>query len=544
MATRFESLTLPTFLGLALCGPADAALVARDLAPLATTVRRDAALAPAEVDKALLPAATLLPVVRAKAATTTTALDLRSAAVTLRLDAFGSFGRSTAGSDAQFDDGSRWAPTVFEYMAHVGGVGFLDSQALLLPPSYANGRMDGSAAVASYRLGAFQIDVRSELVDCDRPNCAVLEQDWTLTNRTTAPQELDFTLYLDGDLFFSGAYDNDFGAVADRTLYEFDEGSDPQAPSTFLGLSSEAPLALRAASEVGEYSEQRRRIRAGGLLSDRLVRATGLSADADRDGITDTGFDVTMARSHDFGSLLPGQSVQVRARVQWGIGRLASLGPAPVADAGPDRVVECAGGAGTVVTLDGTASTPMDDLAWFRWSVDGRPAGIYPIEEATLLPGEHVVVLEVEDVDGRRDTDEAVVTVVDTEPPAAEATVASIELWPPDHRMARVDLPVLAAEDACSPGVTLRVVRVECDELDDVRRGGDGNTSPDVVVDGSGTLWLRRERQGRGDGRVYRVTVEAIDGSGNATPVTFDVEVPHVSGGGATFSGAASVVSF
>ena len=76
-------------------------------------------------------------------------------------------------------------------------------------------------------------------------------------------------------------------ARAGAVLYQFDEGSDPAAPSTYLGLSSEAPEALRLVREVGEYSEQRRRLKQGGLLVDRMRRSDGSDPDEDGDGAPD-----------------------------------------------------------------------------------------------------------------------------------------------------------------------------------------------------------------------------------------------------------------
>jgi len=69
------------------------------------------------------------------------------------------------GDDALFDDGNLRAGTVFEYMVHARGVGFLDGEALVLAQAYANARRDGDAVVASYLLGSFRFDVRSELLE-------------------------------------------------------------------------------------------------------------------------------------------------------------------------------------------------------------------------------------------------------------------------------------------------------------------------------------------------------------------------------------------
>ena len=55
---------------------------------------------------------------------------------------------------------------------------------------------------------------------------------------------------------------------------------------------------------------------------------------------------------------------------------------------------------------------------------------------------------------------------------------------------------------------------------------GDGDTSPDWEITGDLTLRLRAERAGTGSGRVYTITVEARDYSGNTTLETISVIVP------------------
>jgi endo-1,4-beta-xylanase len=52
------------------------------------------------------------------------------------------------------------------------------------------------------------------------------------------------------------------------------------------------------------------------------------------------------------------------------------------------------------------------------------------------------------------------------------------------------------------------------------RKGGDIQ-----LVDGQ--LFLRAERAGNSDGRVYTLTFQATDASGNSTTVTVTVVVPH-----------------
>ena len=471
-------------------------------------------------------------------------LRLESSAVNLRLDAFGSFGSSTAGEDAQFDDGSRTAGTVFEYMVHARGIGFLDSEALLLPPHWSEVVRDGSAVTATYELGAFRFEVRSELGDCDRPNCAWLVQEYAVTNVSAEPAALELTPYLDGDLFFAGDFNNDYGARSGDTLYQFDEGSDPAAPSTFLGLETDAPGALRVVREVGEYSELRRRIKQGGLLIERFSRADGSVGDADGDQVTDAGFDVSLAASHDFGELAPGERAVLSVRLQWGLGALDDLDEVEplVADAGPDQLLECEGRDGTLALLDGSASGPADLVVAHRWLLGGDLVAEGAVADLLLMPGVHELTLEVEDAEGRLAQDEVLVTVLDTEGPIVEVG-EPVVLWPPSHRLVEV-VPPVRLHDACSDSVSLQVTQVLVDEGAEVRRGGDGHHAPDAVLTEDGRLLLRAERQGGGDGRVYQVLAVARDEAGNAERVVFQVQVPHSPGEAAVPSGTVQVVRF
>ncbi len=54
---------------------------------------------------------------------------------------------------------------------------------------------------------------------------------------------------------------------------------------------------------------------------------------------------------------------------------------------------------------------------------------------------------------------------------------------------------------------------------------GDGDTSPDAVIQGD-TVLLRAERWGNGNGRVYTITFTASDPEGNCTR-TLKVSVPR-----------------
>ncbi|MBS3905522.1 MAG: hypothetical protein KGZ49_00675, partial [Syntrophaceae bacterium] len=62
---------------------------------------------------------------------------------------------------------------------------------------------------------------------------------------------------------------------------------------------------------------------------------------------------------------------------------------------------------------------------------------------------------------------------------------------------------------------------------------GDGDTSPDWTepvidqINGIITLKLRSERSGRGNGRIYTITITAGDASGNRSQANVEIKVPH-----------------
>jgi hypothetical protein len=55
---------------------------------------------------------------------------------------------------------------------------------------------------------------------------------------------------------------------------------------------------------------------------------------------------------------------------------------------------------------------------------------------------------------------------------------------------------------------------------------GDGSTSPDWEVVDAHHVRLRAERSGKGDGRIYSVTITATDTGGNTAAQSVSVRVP------------------
>ena len=93
--------------------------------------------------------------------------------------------------------------------------------------------------------------------------------------------------------------------------------------------------------------------------------------------------------------------------------------------------------------------------------------------------------------------------------------VAKKELWPPDHRLVNVGLRVDVGEACCGrAAVSLAVYSDEpADGL------GDGDTPVDARI-AAPDLYLRQERSGQGDGRVYLIAATATHQGVSSTRCT------------------------
>ena len=122
----------------------------------------------------------------------------------------------------------------------------------------------------------------------------------------------------------------------------------------------------------------------------------------------------------------------------------------------------------------------------------------------------------------------------DVIPPEITVIVNPEILWPPNHKMVSISSDVLVS-DIVDPDPIWSVVSVTMNEgeaeetfypmTDDSI--GDGHTTGDIEFAADGTIYLRAERSGRGNGRIYTITYEAADLSGNTSTASATVTVPH-----------------
>lgn len=150
------------------------------------------------------------------------------------------------------------------------------------------------------------------------------------------------------------------------------------------------------------------------------------------------------------------------------------------------------------------------------------PVTLTDTRPATFPVGETLVTWRATDQCGHYVECQQSVTVLDAQPPAITATVATTLLWPPNHSLVNVGLAVNVL-DACDTGIA-PVIKVYSNEDD--QWWADGFRSPDAKNLASGTLRLRAERSMPGVGRVYLIVAQATDHSGNVAETTSTVVVP------------------
>lgn len=121
------------------------------------------------------------------------------------------------------------------------------------------------------------------------------------------------------------------------------------------------------------------------------------------------------------------------------------------------------------------------------------------------------------------------ISVAVNAPPDCGAVTGGPNLWPPNHKLRLVTLT--GATDPDGDPVVVTVDGVTQDEPLNGR--ADGNTSPDAKPGpSSDQVYLRAERSGKGNGRVYRVAFTGDDGEGGTCTGVAVVGVPHDRGKG------------
>lgn len=112
---------------------------------------------------------------------------------------------------------------------------------------------------------------------------------------------------------------------------------------------------------------------------------------------------------------------------------------------------------------------------------------------------------------------------VDAPPRFVALSASPAVLKVPNHKMVDVTVTARVVDDF-DPNPSVRIVSVTSNEPSN--GPGDGNTEVDCVITGPLSLQLRAERSGRGPGRIYTITLEAVDASGNRATGVLTVTCP------------------
>ena len=128
------------------------------------------------------------------------------------------------------------------------------------------------------------------------------------------------------------------------------------------------------------------------------------------------------------------------------------------------------------------------------------------------------------------------VTVIDDSPPTL-SVAGGLELWPPNHKYVELTLEDcgISIEDNCSSSLDVStagmITSIYSDEEEDAGGNGDGKTSLDMVILNDVDFDVRAERAGGENGRVYGVSFDLYDDSGNYSSAICYVDVPHSQNG-------------
>jgi hypothetical protein len=198
------------------------------------------------------------------------------------------------------------------------------------------------------------------------------------------------------------------------------------------------------------------------------------------------------------------------------------------------RTVQVIDTTAPVLTLNGAASitieafTPFTDpgaVATDACAGDLTSAISVSGTVNNAVPGIYTLTYSVTDSSGNPTTATRTVSVVDRTAPAISALAASTSvLWPVDHEMVAITLSASVA-DAVDTAPVTKIISITSNES--VNGQGDGNTSVDWQITDLMTLNLRAERSGKLGDRIYTITVESADASGNKATKTVNVVVPH-----------------
>lgn len=144
-----------------------------------------------------------------------------------------------------------------------------------------------------------------------------------------------------------------------------------------------------------------------------------------------------------------------------------------------------------------------------------------PAAGSTLPDGQYTITVSVTDAAGNASTVSIPLTVADTTPPVFRSlSVSPNVLSPPNHQLVAVTVSARVL-DNCDAAPVTKIVSITCSDP----------TSPgDIQITGDLTANLAANKADSGN-RIYTITVQSTDASGNSSTGTVIVVVPRNNGG-------------
>ena len=450
------------------------------------------------------------------------------------------------GGGTRLESLSGFAPGVLSLVCPSGPLAFLSA-----PPAPEVATSDASAwyqtALPVVPTATLKTSLSSaKTFGAAADTTAKVQLDWTdnlpvplsghLTH--TPPLATDFTLtkatFFQGDLTATFPPDLPEGFVGQATAIVTDSSSGAElARSIHLFAKDTTPPSITAASTVRSADDVAVSLEAAdagsGLNAAWLTPSlNGVPEPAGLMNLVSGNFAGPTSFASTIGPVLSTDRVGAAASVadELANGFMANL---PVAGAGPDQILECDSFLGAHVTLDGAlSSVPPEAATTFTWS-NGFGTALGQTADVVLPLGSHDILLTLLDARGFTGTDGMRITVVDTTPPVIQSIDLPVScLWPPQHKYVKFALGtdvIVNAVDLCDATLHARILNVTSNQPDNGL--GDGNSTSDVLF-GEGGACLRAERTGRGgEDRIYTVTVEVSDDSGNSTTGSTQIRVAH-----------------
>jgi hypothetical protein len=139
-----------------------------------------------------------------------------------------------------------------------------------------------------------------------------------------------------------------------------------------------------------------------------------------------------------------------------------------------------------------------------------------PAAGTSIARGQYVITVVVKDAAGNQASAGVSLSVLDqTAPVISSATVNPSVLSPPNHQMVPVTVSV-SATDNCDSAPVSKIVSITCNE----------SVQPnEITITGPLTASLAATRNGANGGRIYTLTVQCTDNSGNSSQTTVTVTV-------------------